>query len=207
MNTEPRNKESYPRSLAHFQLQYRKKQAVVTENSGNTKILLAFPLVLCYMFQSSIILQRVTTIASFCFTLCQLEIRKTQTHFQVVLLCNQQPNLQQFTNWEDNKRAGRHKPRIINVFCQVPELLSQFDLQHPSPADFLKYKLNLRHNSLFWHHTLKILKGTKGVKLTTLNLPRNQLALWWPNTVCKRLVCLVNKSSRRKADLGLKYAL
>lgn len=31
MNTEPRNKESYPRSLAHFQLQYRKKQAVVTE--------------------------------------------------------------------------------------------------------------------------------------------------------------------------------
>lgn len=50
MNTEPMNKESYPRPPAHFQLQYRKKQAVVTENSGNTKILLAFPLVLCYVF-------------------------------------------------------------------------------------------------------------------------------------------------------------
>lgn len=50
MSTEPRNKESYPRSPAHFQLQRRKKQTVVRENSGNTKTLLAVPPVLGYIF-------------------------------------------------------------------------------------------------------------------------------------------------------------
>lgn len=103
---------------------------------------------------------------SFSCTLCQLEIRKTQTHFQVVLLSSQQ-----------TKKAGKHKTRKINSFCQVTELLNQFDLQHPSPADYLKYKLNLRFSSLFWPHTLKILKGSKGVKMTMLNLARIQLLL------------------------------
>lgn len=202
MNTEPRNNESYPRSPAHFQL-HRKKQAVKTGISGNTKILLAVPLVLCYM--SSVL--NCTTVSDFYSTLLLHTVptrdKENTDSFSSSPL---QPTVKfvQFTDCEDNKKAGKHKTRKIHVFCQVPELLNQFDLQHPSPADFHKYKLNLRCNCLFWHRTLKILKGSEGVKLTMLNLPRIKLAPWWPNTLYKRLVCFVNKSSRREADLGLK---